>query len=151
MSKEYKFEAEIRSGGGGGAYVLFPYDIQKEFGVKGRVPVTTTIDGEPYTGSLVKYGLPQHMLPVLKGVREKVRKNVGDTVTVILKQDTTERTVEIPDDFKKALKLAKVEVAFKKMAYSHQKEYVKAIIDAKRPETRIARIEKAIEKIASKK
>ena len=36
--KKYKFNAKIETGDGGGAYVLFPYDIEKEFATQGKVP-----------------------------------------------------------------------------------------------------------------
>ena len=45
-TKKYSFRAEIRAGRGGGAYVEFPYDTEKKFGTKGRVPVMVTIDGQ---------------------------------------------------------------------------------------------------------
>ncbi len=44
------------AGGTGGAYVIFPYDIRKEFG-RGRVKVHTAFDGEPYDGSIVNMGV----------------------------------------------------------------------------------------------
>ena len=55
---KYKFKAKIQAGDGGGAYVIFPYDVEKEFGTKGRVPVKATFDGVPDTVSLMKYGTP---------------------------------------------------------------------------------------------
>lgn len=76
--KKYKFKAKIEAGDGGGAYVLFPLDTQKEFGTKGRVPVKATFDGVDYAGSLVKYGNPRHRLGVLKAIREKIGKRPGD-------------------------------------------------------------------------
>lgn len=76
--KKYKFTAKIEPGDGGGAYVLFPYDAEKEFGTKGRVPVKATLDGVPYSGSLAKYGHPQHMLGILKAIRGQLRKGPGD-------------------------------------------------------------------------
>ena len=60
--KTYKFKARIEGASVGGACVYFPYDVEEEFGTKGRVPVKATFDGVPYSGSLVKYGAPQHML-----------------------------------------------------------------------------------------
>ena len=45
--KKYTFEAKIESESGGGTYVLFPYDVENEFGVKGRVPIQATFDGIP--------------------------------------------------------------------------------------------------------
>ena len=75
--KKYKFKARIEEAtvGTGGAFVLFPYDVEKEFGTKGRVAVHSTLAGVPYSGSLIKYGRPEHMLCVLKKVREQTSKN----------------------------------------------------------------------------
>ena len=42
--------------------MLFPYDTEKEFATKGKVPVKATFNGVPYTGSLIKYSNPHHML-----------------------------------------------------------------------------------------
>jgi len=41
--------------------VFFPYDTEKEFATKGKVPVKATFNGAPYTGSLIKYRNPLHM------------------------------------------------------------------------------------------
>ena len=84
--KKYRFKAKIESAPGGGAYVLFPYDTEKEFGTKGKVPVKATFDGVPYTGSLIKYGQPQHMLGLLKSIREQIGKGAGDTIDITIQQ-----------------------------------------------------------------
>jgi hypothetical protein len=68
--KKYKFKAKIEASDGGGAYVLFPYDVVKEFGTRGKVPITATFDGVAHTGSLIKYGNPLHMLGILKAIRK---------------------------------------------------------------------------------
>jgi Domain of unknown function (DUF1905) len=82
--KKYKFKAKIESGHGGGAYVLFPYDTEKEFAAKGKVPVKATFNGVPYSGSLIKYGNPLHMLGLLKSIREQIGKGPGDTIDVVV-------------------------------------------------------------------
>ena len=49
----YEYESLLyETGETGGAYVIFPYDIRKEFG-RGRVKVHATFDGEPYDGSVI--------------------------------------------------------------------------------------------------
>jgi hypothetical protein len=58
----------------------------------------------PYTGSLIKYGPPQHTLGVLKAIRGQIGKDVGDTVEVEVWKDEEERTVEIPAEFERLLK-----------------------------------------------
>ncbi len=64
--------------------------------------------------------------------------------------EAKDKTVIIPDDVKKAFKTAKVLTYFESLAYSHRKEYMMWITDAKKEETRFKRINQAIEKLASK-
>jgi hypothetical protein len=144
-TKKYKFTAEIHSGDGGGAYVLFPYNTEKEFGTKGRVPVRATLDGVPETTSLIKYGSPQHMLVVLKAVREKIGKAPGDTIEVVLWKDEVERVLEVPPEFQKRMKNEKLLPFFEGLSYTHRKEYCRWLTEAKKEETRQARLVKAIE------
>jgi Domain of unknown function (DUF1905)/Bacteriocin-protection, YdeI or OmpD-Associated len=143
--KRYKFKATIEPAGGGGACVLFPYDTEKEFGTKGQVPVKVSFDGVPYTGSMVKYGRPEHMLPILKAIRERIGKGPGDTVEVVVERDESVRAVEVPAEFAKLMKKEGVLAAFEKLSYTNRKEYCRWISDAKREETRKARLSKAIE------
>jgi hypothetical protein len=147
--KEYKFKGKIEAGDGGGAYVVFPYDVKAEFG-KARVPFKCTIDGEPYRGTMVKYGTPFHFVLVLKAIREKIKKDVGDTVNIWLVEDKEERVAEVPEAFRKLLKKHKLEQYFNKMSYTHQKEWVLWITGAKKEETQLSRMEKAVEKLKEK-
>ena len=142
--KEYRFKATIEGAGGNGAYVLFPYDTEKEFGTRARIRVIAAFDGIVYDGSLVKYGLPQHMLPVLKNIREQIGKGPGDTVDVVIRRDDSVRTVEVPPEFEKRMKKERVLAAFEKLSYTHRKEYCRWITEAKKEETRRARITKAV-------
>ena len=73
-----------------------------------------TFDGVPYSGSMVKYGAPQHMLGMLKSIREQIGKGPGDTVEVTIVKDETERTVEVPAEFEKLLKKEKVWARFRR-------------------------------------
>ena len=143
--KKYKFKARIDSGSGGGAYVLFPHDVEKEFGTKGRVPVQATFNGVPYRGSMVKYGKPQHMIGVLKNIREKIGKEPGDTIDVVVWKDEEERTVEVPSEFQRLLKREGLLPAFEKLNYTHRKEYCRWISEAKKEETRAHRLSRAVE------
>jgi small nuclear ribonucleoprotein (snRNP)-like protein len=140
----YKFRAIIEDPGGGGAYVTIPFDVEKAFGKK-RVKVKATIDGEPYRGSLVRMGTPDHMLLVLKDIREKIGKTFGDEISIELEEDLEPRKVEIPPDLQQALDANPNEGAyFTSLAYSHRKEYVWWINDAKRDQTRQERIRRTI-------
>ena|ERR1035437_3788613 len=143
--KTYKFNARIEPAGGGGACIFFPFDVEKEFGTKGRVAVKASFDGVPYTGSLIKYGQPQHMLPILKGIREQIGKAPGDMVDVELQRDEAERVVDVPSEFRALLAAEELLQTFERLSFTHRKEYCRWITEAKKEETRQNRIVKAVE------
>jgi len=146
--KKYKFKATIQEGIGGGAAVIFPYDVEAEFGTRARVPVSSTLEGIPYRGSLVKCGPTSHMLGVLKSIREQIGKGPGDTIEVVLWKDETERIVEVPAEFAAQIKKAGLMGFFETLSYTNRKEYCRWITGAKREETRRMRLEKSIEMLA---
>ena len=143
--KKYKFTAVIEAGDGGGAYVLFPFDVEKAFGTKGRIPIKATFNGAPYQGSLIKYGNPQHMLPMLKAIREEAGLAPGDRVEVELWKDDQPRVLEVPSEFKKALERESLLPVFDALSYTHRREYCRWISEARKEETRLKRLEKAID------
>ena len=69
----------------------------------------------------------------------------GDEVDVDLELDTEPRAVAVPSDFAEALdRDAEARCFFDGLSYSHQRQHVLAIEDAKTPETRLRRIDKAL-------
>lgn len=146
-----EFVGEIRCREGGGSYVEFPHDVEKLYGVKGRVPVKAAFDGLPYRGSMVRMGTPRHILLILKEIREKLGKGEGDRVKVTVDLDGAPRTVELAPDVAAAFRKAKVLDAFEKMSYSHRREYHLWIEEAKQAETRARRIAKAAADLAARK
>ena len=150
MPKTYKFTARIEEGGQGGAFLYFPYDVEQEFGTKGRVAVKATIDGVAYTGSLFKYAAPQHVLGVKKEIREEIGKGPGDRVEVVLRKDDDVREVEVPAEFKRLMKKEGLLSFFESLSYTHRKEYCRWIIEAKKEETRARRLEKAVAMLHAK-
>jgi hypothetical protein len=134
-----------------GCAVEIPFSVPEIFGVKGQVKVIGTLDGEPIRTSIAPYG-GKHYLGITKAMRAKLGKEAGDVVRVVIELDTEPRVVEIPEDFKNVLKeFPQEEEAFKKLSYTHQREYVTWINDAKKAETRERRIAKAIEMLCNGK
>ncbi|MDF2448786.1 MAG: hypothetical protein K0R26_1290 [Bacteroidota bacterium] len=68
----------------------------------------------------------------------------------IKRTTTTDKTVAIPKDVKGSFKSANVLEYFESLAYSHRKEFIMWIEEAKKVETRLKRITQAIEKLATK-
>jgi uncharacterized protein DUF1905/bacteriocin resistance YdeI/OmpD-like protein len=143
--KTYKFTATIQAGMGGGAGVVFPFDVEKEFGTKANVPVQSTLDGVPYRGSLMNCGAIGHTLGVLKSIRAQIGKGPGDIVEVELWKDEGERIVDVPPEFAKLMKKQGVVQFFDTLSYTNRKEYCRWISEAKREETRQMRLAKSIE------
>ncbi|MEI3036083.1 MAG: DUF1905 domain-containing protein [Oscillospiraceae bacterium] len=84
--KKYTFKAILKKVPNmDGAYVEIPFDVRKEFG-KGRVKVSATFDGISYEGSLVRMGMPCHIIGVRKDIRAALRKKPGDPILVTLQE-----------------------------------------------------------------
>jgi hypothetical protein len=145
MTKKQTFTGVIQNAGGGGAFVEIPFDVEAVFGSK-RPKVKALIEGVPYRGLLVRMGGPNHMLIILKGIREQIGKTFGDEIKVSVEADVEERVVTVPAELKRIFKSDKAaKSTFEKLSYTHQKEYVKWIEDAKKAETRQSRIAKTLE------
>ncbi len=145
MTEKQTFTAVIKNAGGGGAFVDVPFDVEKEFGSK-KPKVKAMIEGVPYRGLLVRMGGPNHMLIILKGIREQIGKTFGDEISITVEPDSEPRVIEIPTELAKELQKNKEAKAFfDKLSYTHQKEYVTWITEAKKEETRQNRIVKTME------
>ncbi len=129
-------------------YFVLPFDPKEAFG-QVRAPVTVTVGD--YTFETRVASMFGHSVVGLNTAHKKAAGlEAGQTVTVVVEADTKERKVTPPDDLVRALKKHKGALAaFQKLAYSHQKEHVRAIEEAKRPETRARRIEKCVAMLAT--
>ncbi len=147
MSKKQTFTATIQNAGGGGAFVEVPFDVEAAFGSK-RPKIKALIEGVPYRGTLVRMGEPNHMLIILKGIREQIGKSFGDEVTVSVEADVEERVIAIPVELKRVFKEnPEAKASFEKLSYTHKKEYVTWISEAKKDETRARRVAQTIERL----
>jgi hypothetical protein len=145
MSKKQSFRAVIQNAGGGGAFVEVPFDVEGVFGSK-KPKVNATIEGVPYRGTLVRMGTECHVLIILKGIRAQIGKTFGEEIAITVEPDTAPRLIEIPTGLAKELKKDKEAKAFfDKLSYTHQKEYVTWINEAKKEDTRQNRILKTVE------
>ncbi|HSW85234.1 MAG TPA: YdeI/OmpD-associated family protein [Candidatus Saccharimonadales bacterium] len=134
------------------AWINFPYDLKETYGVGNLVPFKATFDGRVvYRGSIAKMGGPSAMILLRKDVRAELDKQPGEKVEVVVELDDKPREINIAYDIKKSLKAAGLWEKFDKLAYTHRKEYVQWIEEAKKPETRVSRIQKMCEMLAAGK
>ena len=132
-----------------GCAVELPFDPRDVFG-KVRAPVKVTIRGHTFRTTTFSMG-GCYMIPVNRANREGAGIAAGDRIQVDMALDTEPRVITPPADFKKAMKAKPPAWArWQDLSYSHQREHVEAIKEAKRPETRARRIDKAVEMLSAK-
>jgi hypothetical protein len=131
--------------------IHFPFDVEQTFGARGNVPVRGTLNGAPFRASIFKmHG--RHFMVVNRKLREAAGVSGGETVPVVMERDTEERVITPPADFARALKADKdAQATWDKLSYTHRREHVEHIEEAKKPETRLRRIEKSISLLAAGK
>ncbi len=143
-----QFTVRLESVASGGVFFTLPRKESAKFGVRGRVPVTGSLNGYEFRSSIFPTGDGAHFMAVNREVRAGAGIKAGDRVKVSMERDTKPRTVALAPDINKALSKSKtVRARFDKLSYTHRKEYVQWIEAAKRPETRVCRIEEVIKRL----
>src|SRR5262245_11751544 len=121
-----------------------PPEVVEALGVGKRPAVTITINGHSWK-SRVAIMRGRYLLGLSNANRHAAGVVTGDQVQVELEFDPDPRVVVEPADFTRALSADPVaRAAYNRLAYSHKRQHVHAIETAKKPETRIRRIEKTL-------
>jgi hypothetical protein len=145
-----QFNVKLEAVEQGGVFFTLPRKESAKFGVRGRVPVTGTINGAPFRSSIFPTGDGAHYMAVNREVREAAGVAAGDRVKVSMEIDNAPRTVAVPPDLNLELsKSIAARVRFDKLSYTHRKEYVQWIEAAKRPETRTRRLKQVLDKLTA--
>lgn len=118
-----------------------------ELGGGKRAAVVVTIAGKSARLRLARMG-GCYLIGMSKAARAELGVEIGDTVDADVDLDTAERTVEVPDDLADALDEAGRRPAFDAQSYSHRRENVRSVVEAKRPETRQRRIAAVVDRLA---
>jgi hypothetical protein len=118
--------------------IRVPFDPKDVFG-KVRAPVRVTLNGYTYRSTIAAMG-GEMFIPLRQSHREAAGLQGTETLEVTLQLDTSTREVKAPADLVKALRAAGAMKAWAALSFTHQREHVEAIEQAKRPETRARRI-----------
>ena len=130
---------------GSACYIPLTFDPKAVFG-KVRAPVKVTLNGYTYRSTIAAMGGPP-CIPLRKSNREAAGLEGGERIDVRLDLDTEARVVKPPADLVKALTAASAWDRWQDLSYTHQREHVEAIEEAKKPETRARRIERAVQTV----
>jgi hypothetical protein len=143
-AKKIRFKTTIELGGKTATGFEVPSEVVTKLGSSKRPPVRVMIGRHTYRSTVASMG-GRFMLPLSAENRAGAGVAAGDAVEVAIEADTEPREVEVPKDFAAALaKDATAKRRFESLSYSHKRRHVLAIEEAKAPETRKRRIQKAV-------
>ena len=133
----------------GMCYIPLTFDPKAVFG-KIRAPVTVTLNGYTFRSTIAAMGGPP-CIPLRKSNQAAARLDGIDTIDVRLDLDLEPRVVKPPADLVKALKAASAWDRWQELSFTHQREHVEAVEEAKKPDTRIRRIDRAVQMVRAKR
>ena len=122
-----------------------PDDVVAALGSGSRPPVTVTVGGHLYRTMVARMG-GRFLVPLSAEHRTAAGVAAGDQVDIDIELDTAPREVEVPADLTEALaRDDRAKAAFDGLSYTHRKEWVRWVEEAKKADTRAARLAKTVE------
>jgi Bacteriocin-protection, YdeI or OmpD-Associated/Domain of unknown function (DUF1905) len=141
-----RFTAMLERVGRTGTMFRVPFDLKEEFG-RARPPVLVTIRDHTWRTTPGVYDGVGYIV-VNRAVKAATGVDAGDRVQVAMELDAKPRSVRVPADLLAALDADPAAAdAFAHMSYTHRREYVEWVEEAKRSETRARRIAGTVERV----
>ncbi|MFD2092685.1 YdeI/OmpD-associated family protein [Blastococcus deserti] len=140
-----EFRTTVVLGGRTATGLQVPDEVVARLGGGKRPPVVVTVEGYTYRTTVAPMG-GAFWIPLAAEHREAAGVRAEQEVEVSIELDTAPREVAVPDDLAAAFG-DDVRTAFEGLAFSHRKEWVRWVEEAKKPETRAARIAKTVESV----
>jgi Bacteriocin-protection, YdeI or OmpD-Associated/Domain of unknown function (DUF1905) len=142
-----RFQATVQLNGKTATGIEVPDEVVAELGQGQRPPVRVTIGSYSYRTTVARLG-GRFLVPLSTENRAATGVAAGDEVEVDLELDNTPREVEVPADLAAALGQDDAALAnFEALPYSHRKEWVRWVTEAKKPDTRTTRITKTVQSL----
>jgi hypothetical protein len=144
-----RFRATVDLHGTTATGIEVPADVVAELTSGKRPKVTVTIGPHSYRTTVALMG-GRYLIPLSAENRNAARLSAGDEVDVDLALDAAPRVVDVPDDLAAAIAgVPAAQATFDQLAFSHRKEWVRWVTEAKKPETRQTRITKTVEALST--
>jgi hypothetical protein len=142
-----KFRATVELGGKTATGIAVPADVVEALGSGSRPAVTVTVGGHSYRTTVARMG-GRFLVPLSAENRTAAGVAAGDEVDVGIEPDTAPREVEVPADLADALAHDDAARAtFDGLSFTHRKEWVRWLEEAKKAETRATRLAKTVESL----
>jgi hypothetical protein len=145
MAETLSLTLTLEPRGPAGGFVLSDEQVAAVGGGRRTFPVRVSVNGVTLPLRLARMG-GENLIGLARAARKQASVSIGSAYQVQIVADDGERTVEIPEDLAVALAGdARARAAFEALAYSHRKEFVRWINEAKRDTTRAQRVAKTVE------
>ena len=139
-----RFRTTVELGGKTATGLQVPDEIVAALGSSRRPTVSITVGSHTYTTTVARMG-GRFLVPLSAGNRTAAGVSAGDEVEVDIELDHAVREVSVPADLQAALDVdAEASATFAQLAYTHRKEWVRWVEEAKKPETRQTRLVKTV-------
>jgi hypothetical protein len=140
-----RFESVVELGGRTATGIPVPDEVIAALGSSKRPPVTVTVtlQGYTYRTTVARMG-GRYLVPLSAENRTAAGVAAGDEVTVDIALDDAPREVDLPDDLAAAMDDA-ARTTYDALAYTHRKEWVRWVEEARRPETRATRVARTVD------
>jgi bacteriocin resistance YdeI/OmpD-like protein/uncharacterized protein DUF1905 len=139
-----RFRSVVELGGKTATGIEVPADVVTALGSSRRPSVRITVGAHTYRTTVASmHG--RFMVPLSAENRAAAGVAAGDEVEVDLELDEAPREVAVPPDLQQAFEAEPpVQTFFDQLAFTHRKEWVRWIEEAKKPETRQRRVDSTV-------
>lgn len=139
-----RFTTTVFLGGKTATGLQIPNEVIQALGPAQRPKVVITVGDYTYRSTVAPMG-GRYLVPLSAEHRAAAGVAAGDTVEVEIALDEQPREVAVPEDLAAALATdPQARAFFDGLSYSHRKEWVRWVTEAKKPETRQSRVERTL-------
>lgn len=146
MAERLRFKSTIEQARGPGAAVaVITPDVASALGGLKQMRVTGALNGVEFRSSTYPWQGRQLFVGLPKATREAAGVGLGDSVTIELERDDSPRMLELHPDLAAALAGEPgLRERFDKLAFGRRRLLAEPVAEAVKPETRAARVNKAL-------
>ena len=149
MGQKHRFRGVIEPARGPGAtVVLISPDVATALGGLKQMRVIASLNGVDFNSSTFPWKGTALYIGVPKATREAAGVTVGDEVEIQVERDERPRVLELAPELEQALAAEPgLRARFDALSFSRRRELADPVADAVKPETRAARVEKALSRL----
>jgi bifunctional DNA-binding transcriptional regulator/antitoxin component of YhaV-PrlF toxin-antitoxin module len=149
VAEQLRFRSVLEQAQGPGATVaLITPEVATELGGLKQMRVFCWLNGVEFKSSTYPWRGEGLYVGVPKAAREAAGVKLGDTVELEILRDDSPRVLELAPELEAALAAEpEMRARFDALSFSRRRELADPVAEAKKAETRAARVEKSIERL----